>query len=149
MLTQAEADRIMAATKWTDEPVLLPVWTCKPGTRQSKPIDVLGCPDGYSAKLWITRTDLPGNAPRKLSIQFRELTTGETLLRLEVGSKHRNPGNELLDCPHIHREVGPRRDYAQRYYGPLPDSPEHVSRVIRWFLAKANIDAPTQEVLFW
>ena len=146
-MTQAKAEAILAADKWIEnsEAVSLPVWVEK-GTRTVR-YTVLGAPNDEKLTISIERTDIPGRALLAVTFHLYH-ETGESLLRLDFGSAHRNPDGSYLDCPHLHRfREGAGDRWAEPWSGPRLIEGHDMRTVAMAFFKTAGIYGETEAAL--
>lgn len=109
-LTQAEADRLIAAPKRAEERE--PVWLPELGGKVSVPLVSVDGRDRFALDVRRGRIDLS-----KGTNQLRGRQT-VILVRLDYGGKpHRNPDGEEIGSPHLHLY---REGYADKWAFPIP-----------------------------
>ncbi len=100
MLTQVQAEEMIAACKHIEDVVFVPVWL--DGNTAAVRYVVLGAPLDQKLIFSIERTDIPGKPLLAVTFQLRH-EHGEVLLRLDFGPSHPNPGRVIIGSPHLHR----------------------------------------------
>lgn len=133
MLTQVEADTLLAVRKWFPDGIVL---SLRPGRNEVYELESDAPAERFVLDTW--------RASIRLSkIRFQNRARSSIILaRLDLGgAPHTNPDGERIECPHLHIF---REGFEDKWAFPLDPprfpAPDDLGRVFADFCAFCNIE---------